>query len=157
MKTRFILLLLLIFAFPFFAIAQNSDMSKPELQHTMYPWMEPKLPKKIDSNKNLYKGKVQRAKNRLAREEQKLIKLGQKEWEIELDLRAQLENLRQLENSTEKSGDPDYQKNIEKAKIQIAKSQEKLNKAKTEVALSTKILNDCEIALKDARLVKYGS
>jgi len=58
--------------------------------------------KKIDSNKNLYKGKVQRAKNRLAREEQKLIKLGQKEWEIELDLRAQLENLRQLENSTEK-------------------------------------------------------
>ncbi|WP_291149142.1 hypothetical protein [Flavobacterium sp. UBA7680] len=111
----------------------------------------------MESTKNLSKGKVQRAKNRIAREEQKLIKLGQEEWKIELDLKAQLENLKQLENSPEKSNDPDHQKDIEKAKIRIAKSQEKLNKAKAEVELSTKTLNDYEVALKDARLTKYGS
>ncbi|MCD9573402.1 hypothetical protein [Flavobacterium soyae] len=154
MKTRLIVLIIIIL--PLFISAQNSDPSKPELQHTMYPWMEPKL-SKMESTKNLSKGKVQRAKNRIAREEQKLIKLGQEEWKIELDLKAQLENLKQLENSSEKSNDPDHQKNIEKAKIRIAKSQEKLNKAKIEVELSAKTLNDYEVALKDARLTKYGS
>jgi hypothetical protein len=152
MRTRFIVLILILL--PLFVSAQNSN--QPELQHTLYPWMEPKL-SKLESVKPLSRSKIQRAKNRIVREEQKLIKLAREEWEIELDLKAQLENLKQLENSPEKDNDPDHQKNIEKAKIRIAKSQEKLNKAKTEVELSTKTLNDYEIALKDARLTKYGS
>ncbi|PXY45449.1 hypothetical protein DMB68_12275 [Flavobacterium hydrophilum] len=154
MKTPLITIIAILL--PLFISAQNSDPSKPELQHTLYPWMEPKVPN-MKNTKPFTRNKIQRAKNRIAREEQKLIKLGQEEWKIELDLKAQLEKLKQLENSSEKSNEPDHQKNIEKAKTQIAKTQEKLNKTKTEVALSTKTLNDNEIALKEARLEKSGS
>ncbi|WP_281309624.1 hypothetical protein [Flavobacterium flavigenum] len=152
MKARLTLLLIIIL--PLFTIAQNSN--EPELQHTLYPWMEPKL-SKMEPTKRLTKGNVERAKKRIKQEEENLIKLGQKEWEIELDLKAKRENLKQLENLQVKRNDPDLQKNIEKIRAKIVKTEEKLNKAKTKVELSTKALNEYEIALKDARLKKYGS
>ncbi len=98
---------------------------------------------------------VEKAKAKLAREEQKLIKMARKAWDKEDDLKKEQDQLKTLENASQNSNDPDHQKKIEALKKQIAKSQEKVNQAKIEVELESKKVEDLEKAIDDAKYTRH--
>ncbi|WP_132011686.1 hypothetical protein [Flavobacterium sp. 90] len=98
---------------------------------------------------------VEKAKAKLAREEQKLIKMARKAWDKEDDLKKEQDQLKTLENASQNSNDPDHQKKIEALKKQIAKSQEKVNQAKIEVELESKKVEELEKAIEDAKYTRH--
>lgn len=164
MRKYFILILLIIL--PIFASAQSNmnRMKMPQrpnfnnsakfyIQDMQTPESEkhPKTPQ-LETVKPLSYTKIQHAQNKLAREEQKLIKLAEKKWTIEADLKAKQKSLQLLENDTTKNNDTD----IEKAKKEITKSQDELNKAKTDVELSSKKVEELEKAIEAAKFTRHG-
>ncbi|MBF4467139.1 hypothetical protein [Flavobacterium sp. LC2016-12] len=99
---------------------------------------------------------IEKAQAKLAREEQKLIKLARMAWDLEDDLKKEQEQLKTLENDPDTSNDPDHQKRIEKLKQQIAKSQDKVNESKAEVKSESKKVEDLEKAIEEAKYTRYG-
>ncbi|MFB3389422.1 hypothetical protein [Flavobacterium sp. LAR06] len=97
---------------------------------------------------------VEKAQAKLAREEQKLIKLARKAWDLEDDLKKEQELLKNLENTKDRSND--HQKRIEKLKLQIAKSQDKVNESKAEVESESKKVEDLEKAIEEAKYTRHG-
>lgn len=143
---------MIIMTLPLYANAQKFNLPTPQMQNP-FIWgnQRPKVPEITPTLKPLYRSHVENAKAKLAREEQKLIKLARKAWKKEADLKKEKENLKNLENNPENSNNPYYQKKFEKLKTQIAKSQDKLNKVKTKVDLKSKELEDFELAIEEAR------
>ncbi|MFC6264992.1 hypothetical protein [Flavobacterium panici] len=157
---RTLLLALPIILLPLFASAQNFDPSKygPQKQDLLFPGanQNPKLPQ-LETVKPLSRNDVEKTKAKLAREEQKLIKLAEKTWQIELDLRAKRESLKNLENTSKNNNDPDYQKNIEKLKKEIAISQNKLDDAKSKQDFRAEKVLELEIMLEESKFTRKGS
>lgn len=98
---------------------------------------------------------IEKAQAKLEREEQKLIKLARKAWGLEDDLKKEQGLLKNLENTPEKSNNPEYQKNKENLKKQIAKSQDKVNKVKEEVELESKKVEELEKAIETAKFTRH--
>lgn len=98
---------------------------------------------------------VEKAQAKSKREEQKLIKLARKAWDLEDDLKKEQEQLKNLENAPESSNNPDHQKDIEKLKQQIARSQDKVNKAKAEVESETKKVEELEKAIETTKYTRH--
>ncbi|UUF16121.1 MULTISPECIES: hypothetical protein [Flavobacterium] len=111
----------------------------------------------METVKPLSRNDVEKTKAKLAREEQKLIKLAEKKWQIELDLRAKRESLKNLENTSKNNNDPDYQKNIEKLKKEIAISQNKLDDAKSKQDFRAEKVLELEIMLEESKFTRKGS
>lgn len=99
---------------------------------------------------------IEKAQAKLVREEQKLIKLSRKAWDLEDDLKKKQELLKNIENTRDRSNDPDHQKRIEKLKLQIAKSQDKVNESKAEVESESKKVEDLEKAIEEAKYTRHG-
>jgi hypothetical protein len=150
-------LFILIIVLPLFVTAQNFNPPKyrPPLQDQMFLMMydRPK-PQKVEIVKPYSRNSVENAEAKLAKEERKLKKLGNKVWDIEADLKTKNKNLQLLENAPENSNDSNRQKNIEKCKKQIAESQDKLNNAKIELELSSKRAEELEKAVEDAKFIR---
>lgn len=123
---------------------RNGDEKPPQL--VQLPTMTP-LPTLTN---------IEKAQAKLAREEQKLIKLARNAWDLEDGLKKEQDQLKNLENVPEKSSDPDHQKRIKELKQQIAKSQKELDKAKIEVQVSTKKVEDLEKAIDGAKFTRQG-
>ncbi len=163
MKLHFITTLLIIL--PFFASAQvynqrmqmNQQMNAQnqkwasERDRADRQWSQQAMFNRLQ-NKN---SKTQKA---LDNEEKNKEKLEEKTTKLNADLKKQQDQLTTLENSPN-NANSDVQKNIQKTKEQIAKSEEKLNKAKTELETSSKkvesLKKEMEISLtKKADLEK---
>lgn len=100
--------------------------------------------------------RVEKAKAKLEREEQKLIKLARKAWDKEDDLKKQQEQLNRLETATVNIDNPDHQKEIEKCKKQIAQSKDEFDKAKSDVEINTKKVEELEKAIEEAKYTRQG-
>nr|WP_294781169.1 hypothetical protein [uncultured Flavobacterium sp.] len=147
MKTRLIVLLIILL--PFFSNAQ-ADYSMQLPIHdpiTGRPMSRQNTPK-LETVKPLSRNYKEKVQAKLEKEERKLVKLAEKSWEIELDLRAEKTTLKTLENNT---NNPDHEKNIAKQKELITKLDEELKKAKAEEEISSKKVADLELALEDAK------
>lgn len=154
------LIAFIIILLPLFAAAQNFDPSqyRPQVQDLLFPGanQSPKLPQ-LETVKPLSRNHIEKTKAKLAREEQKLIKLAEKTWKIELDLRAKRESLKNLENTSKDNNDPDYQKNIEKLRKEIAASQDKLEDAKSKQEFRAEKVLELEIMLEESKFMRKGS
>lgn len=84
-----------------------------------------------------------------------MIKLARKTWDKEAYLKAKKEHLIDLKNAAKNSDNSNLQKNIEKYRKQIAKSQEILDKEKIKVTLLSKKVEDLELAIEEARYKLY--
>ena len=158
MRIRLITLIIIIL--PLFVKAQRFNPNPPRLdppQFDLWPMQDkkPKVPQ-LETVKPIYKNRIENAQAKLTREEQKLIKLAEKRWEKEADLKAKQEKLKNLESTPKNNNDPDHQKNIEKYKRQIVKSQDELDKAKIEVELSTKKVEELEKVIEEAKFTRQG-
>jgi hypothetical protein len=150
---------MIITILPLFANAQNFNSSQIKPQNNVHSFglePSPKVPEIMPTMKPLYRNRVENAKAKLAREEQKLIKLARKTWEKEADLKTKQEKLKNLENTPENSNDPNLQKNIEKCKKQIAKSQNTLDKEKIKLESRSKKVEDFELAIEEAKFKREG-
>lgn len=156
MRTHLIVLITTLLSL--FATAQNFDPSKirPNLGN---PFLEreksPKVPEITPTLKPIYRSRIENAKSKLQREEQKLIKLARKTWYKEAALKAKKEQLTDLKNAAKNSDNSNLQKNIEKYRKQIAKSQEILDKEKIKVTLLSKKVAEFELAIEEARYKIY--
>jgi len=150
MKT--LLIAIIIITFPLFVNAQNFKPPQILPSNNIFPMQQqrPQVPQ-MPTMKPPSRSRVENAKAKLVREEQKLIKLAKKTWEKEAYLKTKQEKLKNLENTPENSNDPNLQKNIEIAKKQIAKSQDKLNEVKTKMEISSKKVEAFEIAVEEAK------
>lgn len=99
---------------------------------------------------------IEKAQAKLTREEQKLIKLARKAWDLEDDLKKGQEQLKNLEIDPDRNNNSDHQKRIEKLKQQIAKSQDKVNESKTEVQSESKKVEDLEKAIEETKYTRQG-
>jgi hypothetical protein len=137
-----------------YANAQKFDSTqiRPNLSN---PFLEgeksPKVPEITPTLKPIYRSRVENAKSKLLREEQKLIKLARKTWDKEADLKAKKEDLINLENTAKNSNNPSIQRNIDKYKKQIAHEQDILDKEKLKVEILSKKVADFELAIEEAR------
>ena len=150
-------LFILIIVFPLFVTAQNFNPPKytPPMQNEMFPWMYDRAkPQKVEIVKPYSRNSVENAEAKLAKEERKLKKLGNKVWDIEADLKIKIKNLQHLENTSQNNNDSNLQKNIEKCKKEITESQDKLNNAKVELELSSKRAEELEKAVQDAKFIR---
>lgn len=140
---------------PIFANAQRFNRPRIDSPNPLFPMQEksPKLPQ-LETVKPLSLNRVEKTKAKLAREEQKLVKLARKTWDQEDNLKKEQKQLQDLENNPKNSNDPYHQKNIDKCKKQIAKSQNKLNEAKTELELRSKKVEDLEKAVEEAKFTR---
>jgi predicted RNase H-like nuclease (RuvC/YqgF family) len=160
-----LLIVLIVMIMPLFVKAQVDYSMQSPLRDpitgglinpiTRTPTQRPNTPKLETVKPIATLTNVEKAKAKLAREEQKLIKLSRKEWDLEDDLKNEQEQLKNLENTLESSNDPDHQKKIEKLKQQIANSQDKINKAKTEVESESKKVDDLEKAIETAKYTRH--
>ncbi|MFC5681765.1 hypothetical protein [Flavobacterium sp. GCM10022190] len=91
------------------------------------------------------------AKAKLAREEQKLIKIARETWGIEANLKKEQEKLVQLEKSLKTNDNYKLLKEIETYKKQIAKSNDKLSKAKIILELRTEKVKNIELAIEELK------
>ena len=154
MRMRLIILILMM-TMPFFTNAQvDYSMQLPIYDAWGRPIERPKTPQ-LETVKPLSLNRVEKAKAKLAREEQKLIKLARKAWDLEDDLKKEEQLLKNLENTPENSNDPDHQKRIKQTKQQITKSQDKLNKAKIDVESSSKKVEGLEKAIEEVKFTRH--
>lgn len=156
MKNLFIVFTVMIM--PIFANAQSFNPSQQVLLHGTVMGIDEKAPQlvQLPTMKPIVTlNHVEKAKAKLAREEQKLIKIARKAWDKEDDLKKEQDQLKTLENASQNNNDPDHQKKIEALKKQIAKSQEKVNQAKIEVELESKKVEDLEKAIDDAKYTRH--
>ncbi|MEN2399601.1 hypothetical protein GKZ90_0007425 [Flavobacterium sp. MC2016-06] len=154
---RNLLIVLILMTIPVFANAQvdySMQSPLPIYGQAGLPIQRPNTPKLETVKPIASHNSVEKASAKLAREEQKLVKLADKAWKIELDLRKKQEQLKILENTSENNKTAEDQKNIEKYKKQIAESQDKLNKANTEVDLKTKEVEAYEMAVETAKYTR---
>lgn len=147
MKIRLIVLILLLL--PIFVHAQYDYSMQMPIRDpsTGMPMSRPNTPK-LETVKPLSRNYKEKMQAKLEKEERKLVKLAEKSWKIELDLREKKATLKTLENNT---NDPDHEKNVEKQKEQILKIEEDLKKAKAEEEISSKKVADLELAVEDAK------
>ncbi|TPG39283.1 hypothetical protein [Flavobacterium pectinovorum] len=154
MRNLFIVLIITII--PLFANAQGFNQS--QLRNGTLMGVDERAPQlvQLPTMKPIVTlNHVEKAKAKLAREEQKLIKMARKAWDKEDDLKKEQEQLKTLENASQNSNDPNHQKKIETLKKQIAKSQEKVNEAKKEIELESKKVEDLENAIDDAKYTRH--
>lgn len=140
MRIRLVVIIIMIF--PLFINAQTFNPPTRQFnQNLLFGVRDEKPPKlaELPTMKPISTlTQIEKAQAKLSREEQKLIKLARRAWDLEDDLKKEQELLKTLENTPDSSNDSDHQKRIEKLKQQIAKSQQELDKAKTEVELNSK-------------------
>ena len=154
MKPPIIVLLLLL---PFFVSSQN--LNPPSFKNLIPNTVStsiydrPILPK-LETVKPIHPSRKEISKAKLRRKEQKLIQLARKAWEIELNLKSNQKDLTKLESTLEENNTSDFQKNIEKIKMQIAKNSLKLSKAKTKVDLKSKEVKDLEAAIENSKFIR---
>ncbi|MBF4506805.1 hypothetical protein IRZ83_08990 [Flavobacterium sp. JLP] len=155
MKT--LLITFIITILPLFANAQVDYNMQIPLHDpiTGAPMQRPNTPK-LETVKPLSRNHIERAQAKLIKEEQKLVKLAEKRWEKEADLKAKQLKLQNLEKTAKSGNDSGYQKDIEKYKKEIAKSQDELNEIKTEVELMSKKVEEFEKAIEEAKLTRQG-
>nr|WP_315195233.1 hypothetical protein [uncultured Flavobacterium sp.] len=153
MKTFLTVITMLIL--PHFMNAQSFSPSQIKPQNDIFPMQErnPRLPQ-MPTIKPLYRSRIENAEAKLAKENRKLTKLAKKAWKHEDDFKKKQENLKKLENIPENSDNPGYQKKIEIAKKQIAKSQDKLNEAKKDVESGSKKVEDLEKKIEEAKFTR---
>ena len=151
MRTRFIVLIIILF--PFCVNAQikyegnpgvnpyavNDNKRSPEVIN--YPTVKP-----------LYRNRIEVVQAKLAKEEQKLIKLDRNAWEIQSKIKKEKENIKVIKNTSDKINDSSIQKKIENSEKKIVKYQDKLKKAKKEIDLSFKKVEDLEKAIDQVRV-----
>lgn len=159
MRVRLIVMIIIIIILPFFANAQNFNPSQIQPQNNVGPMgieSRPKVPEIMPTMKPLYRSRLENAKAKVAREEQKLIKQAKKTWKKEDDLKTKQEKLKNLVNAAGNSNDPNIQKKIEKYKKQIAKSQDTLDKEKIKLESRSKKVEDLELAAEEAKFKRFG-
>lgn len=151
MKLPLITLLLLL---SFGATAQNFNPSAlmPQPQNALFPMMDQR-PKVLglETMKPISKNYKEKMQAKLDREEKKLVKLAEKSWQIELDLRSQKTKLKTLEDNL---NDPDRDKKIEKQKQLIARIEEELKVAKAEEEISAKKVTNLQLVVEDSKFVR---
>ena len=156
---RIRLIVMIITILPLFSNAQNFNPSQIQPQNNVGPMgiePRPKVPEIMPTMKPLYRSRVENAKAKVAREEQKLIKQAKKTWKKDDDLKTKQEKLKNLINTPGNSNEPNLQKNIEKCKKQIIKSQYTLDKEKIKLESRSKKVEDLELATKEAKFKKFG-
>ena len=152
MKTNLTILITTLLSL--YANAQKFDSTqiRPNLNN---PFLEgeksPKVPEITPTLKPIYRSRLENAKSKLVREEQKLIKLARKTWDKEADLKAKKEELINLENTAKNSNNPSLKRNIDKYIKQIAHEQDILDKEKLKVELLSKKVADFELAIEEAQ------
>lgn len=157
---RRLFIVMIIITLPFFANAQQpnfikeaaTNIGKRHAESTIYPAQKqyPELPK-TPFFKPHSRNRIENAEAKLIKEERKLKKLENEAQEKKDDLKIKQEKLLNLENAQKDANDFDSQKNIERTKEQITKTQNKLNKIKTLIESRLKKLADLEIAMEDAK------
>lgn len=155
---RNLLIVFTVMIMPIFANAQSFNPSQQVLLHRTVMGIDERAPQlvQLPTMKPIVTlNHVEKAKTKLAREEQKLIKMARKAWDKEDDLKKEQDQLKTLENASQNNNDADHQKKIEALKKQIAKSQEKVNQAKIEVELESKKVEDLEKAIDDAKYTRH--
>ena len=153
-----LLIMLILVTIPFFTNAQGFNPSQIQLRNSPFPISNDRPPQlvQLPTMKPITSlSQVEKAQAKLAREEQKLIKLARKAWDQEDNLKKEQEQLKIFENTLESNNDSDHQKRIENVKKQIVKSQDKLNKAKTEVESMSKKVEDLEKAIEEAKFTRH--
>ncbi len=148
MRTYFLLIVLMLL--PIFASAQynnqqlqqsrsferqmNTQNQKwaSERDRADRQWAQQAMNRRL-MNKNATEDK------KISSEENNKKKLEEKTAKLDSDLKVQKDKLTTLENSNNSAGN---QKDIEKTKEQISKTEEKLNKVKSELETSSKKLDD---------------
>ena len=148
--------MVVIFILPLFMRAQNFNPSqiKPSYD-VVFPMQDrnPKLPQ-MPTIKPLYRSPIGNLEAKLEKENSKLTKLAKKAWKQEDDFEKKQENLKNLENTPENSTNPGHENQIEIAKKQIAKSQNKLNEAKKDVESSLKKVENLENKIEEAKFTR---
>ncbi|WP_026728654.1 hypothetical protein [Flavobacterium denitrificans] len=153
---RNLLIAIIIILLPLFVKSQNFNYQ----QYTMRPNPltgtvdRPKLPE-LETVKPISLNSIEKLQAKLTREEQKLVKLARKTWDQEEELKKEQEQLKNLENDSQNSNDPEHQKKIKALKKQIANSQYKVDQAKAEVALASKKVEDLEKAIEDYKFTRH--
>lgn len=137
-----------------YANAQKFDSTqiRPNLNNPLLEGEKnPKVPEITPTLKPIYRSRIENAKSKLVREEQKLIKLARKTWDKETDLKAKKEELINLENTAKNSNNSSLQRNLDKYIKQIAIEQDILEKEKLKVEVLSKKVADFELAIEEAR------
>lgn len=148
---RFFIIIIVIF--PLFVNSQNSTPPKikPNFDSQRYA---PKVPEALPTLKPLYLSQLQKAKSKLSREEEKLIKQATKTRLKEADLKTTHEKLQNLEKTVKDSKDSNVKKKIEKCKSRIIKYQNALDKEKITLKLMTKKVEALELAIEQGEYIK---
>lgn len=145
---------LIIILLPFFINAQSFNPTKLRPSYDFGRASlesRPKQPETLPTMKPLNLSSKDVAKAKLAREEQKLIKIARKTWGIEANLKKEQEKLVQLEKSLKTNDNYKLLKEIETYKKQIAKSNDKLSKAKIILELRTEKVKNIELAIEELK------
>jgi hypothetical protein len=171
MKTKFFLTVLTIF--PIVVMAQynmntvNRSMQMQQQQARNMIQQMNNTNQKWASERQLYMqqqqmrsmmahtvNKIEAAENKLAKEERNLTKLQEKAKEKEAELNTDKENLLNLANSSQINNDGVVQKNINKSKGKVAKSEEKLSNTNAEIISSSKKIEDFKKEIQTSKLEK---
>lgn len=151
MKLYFNIIIIII---PFYINAQTFDTPKIQPSQSFISGSfvtKPKTPETLPTMKSLYLNKVEIAKAKLTREENKLIKLARVTWQKEIIVRKEEEKLNKLENSLKLDNNPDIPKKIENCKKQIARSKNKLSKAKNKENLKSEKVKKLDLAIEASK------
>ncbi|MFH6998425.1 hypothetical protein ACHRVZ_10865 [Flavobacterium sp. FlaQc-57] len=140
MRTRFILLVLIIL--PFFVSAQsNNQQMHQQINAQRQRWTNDWQMGVMTSHSS---NKIQSAEKKVAKEEENKKNLEEKSEKLNADLKTKQEELTNLKNNSADSNNIDLQKDIEK-------TQEKLNQNKKELESSSKKIEDLKTQLETSK------